>query len=240
MKPIRAYLGAFSQGYTYDLRRNPWLWMGFLMALIVTLSPIALGAANPPVLLVQPVFFALVFGAIGTLRRDLILRSEALIRELTGLAMTDPLTGLYNRRHVIEELKNLLLRARRSEESVSVVFFDLDDFKAINSMLGHRGGDLMLKRVADALQSVLRRGETLARYGGDEFVLVVPGDLPYSRKLVDRAVEAVRERTLLSLSAGIAVAPQDGGTPEALVAAADTSLADTKRGRHEEQGIAGR
>ena len=234
-------LKALGQAYTYNLRRNPWLRAGLLLGMIATILPLAgeerLARLFSLFFLAYPVLFGLLFGAIGTIRRDADLLRERERMTLSGLAMTDSLTGLYNRRYVEEELKNLLHRSERTGEPVSVVFFDLDHFKKVNQKHGHRGGDVMLKLVAEALQSVLRQGEILGRYGGDEFLLVVAADLPYAANLVDRAVAAVQLRTRQSLSAGIARSRDDGTTPEELIALADTRLAKAQAKHHAEQGL---
>jgi diguanylate cyclase (GGDEF)-like protein len=245
---------ALGRAHTYNPRRNPWLRAGLLLGLMVTILPLAAEgirtwnaggqplealAAHPFILflLIHPVLFGLLFGALGTIQRDRDLACEHERTMLSGLAMTDPLTGLYNRRYVEEELKNLLHRAERSGEPVSVVFFDLDHFKEVNQRQGHRGGDLVLKMVAEALQTVLRQGEILGRYGGDEFLLVVAADLPYAANLVDRAVAAVKLWTRLSLSAGVARSRDDGTTPEELIAVADARLAKTQAKHHAEQSL---
>jgi diguanylate cyclase (GGDEF)-like protein len=234
-------LKALGRAHTYNLRRNPWLRAGLLLGMLATILPLAgeERLARPFTLffLLYPVVFGLIFGAMGTIRRNLDLQHDRDRTALSGLAMTDPLTGLYNRRFVEEELKNLLHRAERTGEPVSVVFFDLDHFKEVNQKKGHRGGDLTLKMVAEALQSVLRQGEILGRYGGDEFLLVVAADLPYAANLVDRAVAAVRLWTRLSLSAGIARSRDDGTTPEELIALADARLAKAQAKHHAEQGL---
>jgi len=236
------WLQALGRAHTYNLRRNPWLSAGFLLGMMAMILPLA-GEERPARLfsllfLAHPVLFGLLFGAIGTIRRDADLLHERELRTLSGLAMTDPLTGLYNRRYVEEELKNMLHRAERTGEPVSVVFFDLDHFKQVNQKQGHQGGDVMLKLVAEALQSVLRQGEILGRYGGDEFLLVVAADLPYATNLVDRAVAAVRLWTRQSLSAGIARSMDDGTTPAELIAFADARLAKTQAKHHAEKSLA--
>ena len=247
-------LKALGCAHTYNLRRNAWLRAGLLLGLIVTILPLAgegilswNAGGNPLVellthpfhffLLVHPVLFGLLFGALGTIQREMDLVRERERMALSGLAMTDPLTGLYNRRYVEEELKNLLHRTERSGEPVSVVFFDLDHFKEVNQRRGHRGGDLVLKMVAEALQTVLRQGEIIGRYGGDEFLLVVAADLPYTANLVDRAVAAVKLWTRLSLSAGVARSRDDGTTPEELIAVADARLAKMQAKHHAEQSL---
>jgi len=235
--------------YTYNLGTNPYLRGGLLLGLVVSVFPLVFegllsrtGGRSPfdeirahPVILIffaHPLLLGLIFGAIGTIKRDLDRHYERKVTVLSGLAMTDPLTGLYNRRYVEEELMNLLHRAERAGGPLSVVFFDLDHFKEVNEKEGHRGGDLILKRVAEALQSVVGIGEILGRYGGDAFVLVVAADVPYATNLVERAVTMVKLRTGLTLSAGVARSSDDGTTPEELIAAADARLANVQARHH--------
>ncbi len=94
---------------------------------------------------------------------------------LQRVAAVDPLTGLYNRRFGLERLSQEFSRTIRSKEPLGVVLFDIDHFKAVNDTYGHRSGDLVLKAVADAVKRVLREGDTLMRYGGEEFLAVLPG-----------------------------------------------------------------
>jgi diguanylate cyclase (GGDEF)-like protein len=254
MKPTQC-LKALGRAHTYDLRQNECLRTGLLLGLIVSILLLACevlftgsggrnlfrGVRASPFLFIffaHPLLFGLVFGAMGTIKQDLERLHERDMRMWSGLAMTDPLTGLYNRRYVEEELKNLLHRAERTGEPVSVVFFDLDHFKQVNQKQGHRGGDLTLKMVAEALQTVLRQGEILGRYGGDEFLLIVAADLPYAANLVERAVAAVMLWTRLSLSAGVARSRDDGTTPEELIAVADSRLAKVQANHHAEQSLA--
>jgi diguanylate cyclase (GGDEF)-like protein len=254
MKPTEC-LKALGRAHTYNLGRNECLRAGLFLGLIVSILLLAgvavlsgIGGKNPLreiegqplylLMLAHPVLFGVLFGAMGTIKRDLDLLHERDLTMLSGLAMTDPLTGLYNRRYVEEELKNLLHRTERTGEPVSVVFFDLDHFKEVNQKHGHRGGDLTLKMVAEALQTVLRQGEILGRYGGDEFLLVVAADLPYATNLVERAVAAVQLWTRLSISAGVARSRDDGTTPEELIAAADARLAKVQAHHHAEQSLA--
>lgn len=229
-----------ARAHTYDLGRNESLRVGlFLGAIVSVVSLVCMGihsGAGGPLfhltLLAHPVLLGLVFGSMGTIQRDLERLHAREMTALSGLAMSDPLTGLYNRRYVEEGLKNLLHRADRSGGPVSVVFFDLDHFKEVNQVQGHPGGDRVLKEVARALQSAIRQGEILGRYGGDEFLLVVAADLPYATKLAERAVAAVKLRTGQSVSAGVARSTEDGTTPEELIAAADARLARVQAEHH--------
>ena len=250
MKIVRTYLGAFGRSFTYDVRHNVYLWFGFLWGLPIPLVSILLDLSlgslpgrtplyvivDHPIhllFLAHPAFFALIFGAMGTVRHELEAENRRLIDELTGLATTDALTGLHNRRYVTEELQKAIHRAERSNQPFSVVLFDLDKFKQVNDERGHGAGDIVLRGAAGALQSVTRQGDVLGRYGGDEFLLVAYGDLPEAMSLAERANEAVRQRTGLSVSAGVARFPEDGVSPESLIASADTLLASMKRKRHE-------
>lgn len=245
MNLVSAYLRAFRRAYTYDARRNPYLWFGLAWGLPVPFFSVAfdlwLGAsgrglsevvAEHPIqlfFLAHPFFFALVFGAMGTLRHDLQVENERLIGELRGQATTDPLTGLPNRRRVLEELETTLARSSRTREPFFVVMFDLDGFKRINDERGHPAGDLILKKTAAALSGVVRQGDVLGRYGGDEFLLVAHGALGLEGALLERAMEAVRRESGLSISAGVARYPKDGGTGAGLISTADARLYDVKR-----------
>jgi diguanylate cyclase (GGDEF)-like protein len=251
---IRTYLRAFGQGFTYDVRKNVYLWFGFLWGIPIPIVSLALDCSldaapgrtvldailQHPVhlfFLAHPILFALVFGAMGTVRHRLEEKNAELIRSLTDLATTDALTGLHNRRYVLAELTKAMQRARRIEQRFSVVLFDLDGFKQVNDIQGHAAGDAVLKMAADALQSITREGDVLGRYGGDEFLLITYGDLPQAESLPARADAAVAARTGLGVSTGIARHPQDGTTGDALIERADLQLAEVKKERYAAKGI---
>jgi diguanylate cyclase (GGDEF)-like protein len=251
---VRTYLKAFAEAFTYDVRKNVYLWFGFLWGVPIPIVCLALDCSldaapgrtvldaivEHPVhllFLAHPILFALVFGAMGTVRHRLEEKNAELIHSLTDLATTDALTGLHNRRYVLAELTKALQRARRIEQRFAVVLFDLDGFKQINDTQGHAAGDLVLKKAAAALQSVTREGDVLGRYGGDEFLLITYGDLPQAEALPARADDAVAKATGLGVSTGIARHPEDAATEEALIERADSVLAEVKKQRYAAKGM---
>jgi diguanylate cyclase (GGDEF)-like protein len=149
-------------------------------------------------------------------------------RWLRGLATSDPLTGLANYRHLMSVLEAERLRAGRTGRPFAVVLLDLDRLKDINDRHGHLVGSRALCRVAEALRLTCRAIDTAARFGGDEFALVLPETGAVAARRVVRRVlgRLARDRELppVSASAGVAVYPRDGDTQERLLEAADRAL----------------
>jgi len=147
-------------------------------------------------------------------------------------ALHDGLTGLPNRTLLEDRLRTALARGRRSGDRVAVVYLDLDGFKAVNDAGGHAAGDALLCRVAREVGAVVRASDTLARVGGDEFVVVAEG----LRGAKDAAVLVRKVRGALAdthaaASLGVAVSPDDGETPDALFEAADAAMYREKSAR---------
>jgi diguanylate cyclase (GGDEF)-like protein len=158
---------------------------------------------------------------------------RALQERLEEQALRDSLTGLYNRRYLDETLERELARAEREQKALSIVLLDIDRFKLLNDTHGHQAGDAVLKRLADLLNARIRPSDLACRWGGEEFVVVLP-NMPLDAA-VERAdlwrSEFAAERMRLgdasvasTLSAGIATFPVHGATAAALMAAADTAL----------------
>lgn len=153
------------------------------------------------------------------------------------MALHDNLTGLPNRYLLQEHLERALSLARRNEQPLALLFIDLNGFKQVNDTYGHDVGDMLLKGVADRLQSLMRDSDTLARMGGDEFVILLPqvnGQLGVDT-LLSRIDESLRSRfhigsveVHISASVGFALFPEDGQTEEKLLRAADTKMYNVK------------
>ena len=118
---------------------------------------------------------------------------------LQRVAAIDTLTGLYNRRFGLERLSQEFSRSVRSNEPLGVVLFDIDHFKAVNDTYGHQTGDQVLKTVADAVKNVLREGDTLMRYGGEEFLAVLPGAGEVDVRGLGERIRRVVESTVTHL-----------------------------------------
>ena len=149
------------------------------------------------------------------------------------LAYHDPLTGLPNRLMLVDRLEHALHSHIRNKMQLAVMFIDLDGFKAINDTCGHAIGDQLLQQTSERFQSLLRSGDTVARLGGDEFVIVV--ESCRSREAIVRIAEKLITTIAEPLhingyelevrgSIGIAIAPQDGQEPDAIMEAADQAM----------------
>jgi diguanylate cyclase (GGDEF)-like protein len=157
------------------------------------------------------------------------------VRLFRALAETDPLTGLANRRRSYEALSEALASADRLGEPLSLAVVDLDGFKALNDALGHAAGDGALRAVAGALNRTFTGGESVARWGGDEFVVGMPGlTSADAREQMGAFLERLRNVSIgdgsrpLTATAGVAEYPRDAADLEALHHAADNALYEAK------------
>ncbi|CAN5396998.1 hypothetical protein BH11PSE11_BH11PSE11_39380 [soil metagenome] len=158
---------------------------------------------------------------------------------LRHLATHDELSGLANRSLLRDRLVHAMASAQRDGEEVWVAFVDLDRFKVINDSLGHAAGDKVLKTIAERLRSAVRASDTVARWGADEFVVLMPqppsNGVGAGAAALQRIMNAVaapvllqEQQLILTCSIGVAVFPQDGRQPDALVDCADIAAHDAK------------
>jgi diguanylate cyclase (GGDEF)-like protein len=185
-------------------------------------------------------------GEVGYLTdvfRDMIARLRTSRVELERLSVTDPLTGLDNRRRMMESLQNEVLRSRRLEHVFSVVMADVDHFKDYNDAHGHVAGDEALKRVAMVLRGALRDGDSVARYGGEEFFVLLP-ETPvaaasdFAKRVRAALAKHAPPAGAVTLSFGIAAFPASGDSGEELIRAADAALYEAKRGGRDRSVVA--
>lgn len=167
-----------------------------------------------------------------------LLDNAQLFEQVSRMAASDSLTGLANHRRLVEVLESEIERSRRTRRSFALLLFDLDDLKKINDRYGHLTGSRAIKRLGNALRGNSRTIDTPARYGGDEFAVVLP---EIGQEEADRVAARICERLAndgqapsVTVSVGVALYPTDGMTIEKLFAAADRGLYRMKR-REERQ-----
>jgi diguanylate cyclase (GGDEF)-like protein len=164
-------------------------------------------------------------GAVASFRSSAMAAERA--EWFERVAHTDPLTGLSNARTLNRVLELEVARAQRQNSEVSVAMFDIDGFSSLNQDAGSRVGDAVLRQVAAVLAETVRLVDTVARTGGDEFVIVAPGSagLTVARRVLDgiASLESIEGRPV-SISAGVSRFPQDGTSAESLIAAARSAL----------------
>lgn len=169
---------------------------------------------------------------VANILADAMIKVEA-EKEINYLAYYDGVTGLPNRTLFKDRLRQSLPLARRTGKLVGVVFLDLDSFKAVNDSIGHEGGDVILKKVSDRLSSSLRQYDTVARFGGDEFLIALNqiDRIDDIKKIANHIMQTFAlpfdvddQEFFISASAGIAVFPFDGEEADILIKNADLAM----------------
>jgi diguanylate cyclase (GGDEF)-like protein len=203
--------------------------LGFTFVLVASeywLAHRTMGIGLLIVLIVIPIYFA-----------SLVRQLHAALARMRTMATHDTLTDLPNRHSFYEQLQHALRLAERNNTVFAVVFIDLDGFKPINDVLGHAAGNAVLKSVARRLEQSVRKCDVVARFGGDEFVIIL-SDVPrtavssVARKIIDtvaRPHEFNGKTVTLSSSMGIATYPDSGRSVDELVARADAAMYRSKR-----------
>jgi diguanylate cyclase (GGDEF)-like protein/PAS domain S-box-containing protein len=174
-------------------------------------------------------------GAIGV-NRDITARKNE-IAELKHLAHYDHLTNIPNRFLLLDRLQHLIKQAERTKQTFALLFIDLDKFKDINDSKGHIFGDHVLKEAASRVKQAIRNSDTVARFGGDEFIVLLENltndndaklmiELLY--KTLDTAFIIAGESFKVSCSIGAAIYPHDGTTSDSLIASADKAMYNAK------------
>ena len=158
--------------------------------------------------------------------------------EIYRTMIYDGLTGVFNRRYLTDFLEREFARAQRYERNLSVIFIDLDDFKSINDTYGHLAGDVVLRAVAQTCSDRIRREEVFGRFGGDEFVVIIPESsndsvLQFAEILRERVgkleVEFDNQHITATISIGVSGIDRDMDTYEDLIHRADKGLFEAKR-----------
>ena len=173
-------------------------------------------------------FFSFLFAyEVAYMRRQLIGENV----KLEDMASFDPLTGLYNRRSIEEHLKKIMKENYYVDQSFSVIMCDLDDFKKVNDTYGHEAGDLVLRTAAQKMQSQVRDGDVIGRWGGEEFLIILNSNKAVSSQIAERIRDSIdncvvkyKSRTIkISMTLGVA-AYHSGIDAKSLVDAADKKL----------------
>jgi diguanylate cyclase (GGDEF)-like protein len=168
-------------------------------------------------------------------------QNARLHEQTVAMSVTDPLTGIANRRHLFQQLDAEITRATRFKTPLSLLMVDIDHFKHLNDTAGHRAGDDVLKQVCQQLKRNIRKVDTLARYGGEEFVILLPQVPPAEALEVAEKLRAAVADTALehgrtqpggrvTISIGVATLPDDSEAQARLIDCADAALYASKRG----------
>jgi diguanylate cyclase (GGDEF)-like protein len=243
-------------------RREWWLWSYAIMVTLLLLMAVA-SFAFPALLAESDSYYSfflnqavrglvgmvLIFNVyviyqqvqISRIRKQLtdqvfaVDKVEVLAQEVYKMALLDPLTGLFNRRYIEQRLEDEIARSKRHGRPLSVIIFDLDEFKQVNDTHGHGAGDALLKAFAERLSKATRGSDASARYGGDEFLVVLPECKPENVQAVLKRLEGIRVEIegrglSVALSAGWAELLA-GESAKELLARADANLYANKRAK---------
>ncbi|MEE4241206.1 MAG: GGDEF domain-containing protein [Desulfopila sp.] len=212
-RQVTEFINAARKPYSFDILHNLYIWFGFLWGLpipIVTLlfemntlksaglEHSFVTSITSPVqwfFLAHPILFGILFGILGTIRNEKDQELDEKIQELKDLTVHDPLTGLKNRRYFAHMFHDECARSLRRNESLTLLFLDIDHFKKINDTHGHHFGDVVLKELGAYLLQKNRPYDTPVRWGGEEFLILL-------RATSETSAIAIAERLRLGVEAG--------------------------------------
>lgn len=245
---IKEFLSAAWSSHSYNIPKNPYIWFGVLWGLQVPLAtylvysslqvqPLQIQTfwtSLSPImklgLITYPIIFSAIFGILGTIRQRKNKEIKHLIEELQYTSITDPLSGLYNRRHFFNVFYNDVARANRTTTPISIIFSDIDNFKEINDTHGHSVGDKVIEKLASILKENGRPYDTPARWGGEEFLMLLPRADEKEAIVISERLRKITEKCLLeefsfpiTISSGVAQHTA-ADTIEAFIEQADQAL----------------
>ena len=221
-----------------------------LIRMLAGHSPLATVSSQTGLLVYMALFTAITFASIARRSEVREERHRLHRRHLDTLVVTDPMTRLKNVRYFRARLYEEYAKALRSRQPLSVAIVDLDHFKVVNDSFGHPVGDQVLIAAAKAIESVVRRGETAARVGGEEFALLLPGSGAVDARIVAERVRKAIQRVIvpkpedtsdiiaITASVGLASTEATGFRgPEVLYGAADEALLRAKRNGRDQVAV---
>ncbi len=245
---VKEFCAASTKPFSFNILKNAYIWFGIFWGLPIPLVTISLhflflssSGTNSPLttvfttplqwfFLLHPLLFGALFGILGSVRKEKDRQMTRLIEELQVLSIRDPLTGLSNRRDFAHAFADELARISRKEASLSLIFLDLDHFKRVNDSHGHHVGDEVLKATAAHLRSCCRPYDTAARWGGEEFIILLPDTdeqeaTVFAERVRISLQEGISPTILFPVTISIGVAQYRPGEPlEPLVERADQAL----------------
>ena len=190
-KQIKEFLTAARQPFSYNPQKNLYIWFGILWGLPIPLVTIlmhvhfrdlkgfeglleqVLGSPMQWFFLAHPFMFGIIFGILGTIRNEKEKKIKEMVKQLEESSIHDPLTGLKNRRYFAHIFHDECARSLRRQEALTLLFLDLDHFKRVNDDHGHHFGDIALQETSKFLQQQCRPYDTVVRWGGEEFIILL-------------------------------------------------------------------